>query len=121
MSIAHERGRWGEEMARIYLASCGYRVLAQRFRRAHGEVDLIVRQREYLVFVEVKTRGPRSVAFPEAAVSRRKLWRLRRVARSWLAERGWEGATTGRFDVVAVEFHGEGQGCVLRHLRDVTR
>lgn len=121
MAVSHERGRWGEEIARIYLAGSGYRILAQRFRRAGGEVDLVVRKGACLVFVEVKTRGPGSVAIPEAAVGHSKLWRLRRVARAWLAERGWEGAAGGRFDVVAVEFWGEDRGCELRHHLDVTR
>lgn len=120
MGCPHARGRWGEELAALYLAGCGYRILARRFRRGGGEIDLVARRGDSLVFVEVKTRSQGGLGVPAAAVDGRKLGRLRRVARAWLAEYGWQGAAAGRFDVVSIIWRGDGRGCELNHLHDVT-
>jgi len=57
MSANHSLGKWGEEAARQFLETCGYRCLDHRFRRPGGEIDLVMTHRQMVVFVEVKTRG----------------------------------------------------------------
>lgn len=82
----HELGRRGEALAAQALRRQGYKVLYRNFRpkRGGGEIDLVCRQGETLVFVEVKTR--RSVAFgrPADAVDAEKRELIRRGARAWL-------------------------------------
>ena len=106
-------------MALQFLQQCGYRCLDRRFRRPGGEIDLVLRRGDLLVFVEVKTRGPGSPAPAESWVHPRQLVRLRRLARVWLADHG--GCPSGgcRFDVVAIDFAGEEEGMMVRHLAGV--
>ncbi len=116
MSANHSLGKWGEEAARQFLETCGYRCLDHRFRRPGGEIDLVMTHRQMVVFVEVKTRGPRCPVPPEAWVTRAQLQRLRRMARIWLGEHQgivWRGF---RFDVVGVYYGGDEGGSEIRHL-----
>ncbi len=119
MSKSYQLGVWGESQALSFLEMCGYSCLAQRYRRRCGELDLIVKKNSTIVFVEVKTRGPHSLAPPEAWVSAQKLSRMKQTARHWLADNGLEKGVTYRFDVIAIEFDGENDGLVLRHLTEV--
>jgi putative endonuclease len=116
MNDGHSLGRWGEDAACRFLESCGFRCLDRRFRRPGGEIDLVMTRAGLVVFVEVKTRGPRATAGPEAWVSRRQLARLRSVARIWIAENREVRARGYRFDVVAVVHGGDERGCEIRHL-----
>jgi len=112
-------GRLGEELARLHLEACGFRPVALRHRTRHGEIDLVARRDDLLVFVEVKTRRGDRCGRPEEAVTPAKLARLRRLAAAFLAERGGDGCRRFRFDVVAVTFAGEGRGCRVEHFAGV--
>ncbi len=99
---AQARGRFGEnEAARWYLRR-GYEVVARNWRCSAGEVDLILRSPEIVVFCEVKARASNEFGGPEGAVNWSKQRRLRRLAAMWLAEVRPVGAITVRFDVAAV-------------------
>lgn len=100
-----ELGRAGEAAARAYLEQRGLVILAENFTCAAGEIDLIGREGETLVFVEVKTR--RSLAFgpPQLAVHRKKQQQIARAAQWYLAARRLH-AVACRFDVLAVTFPG---------------
>lgn len=66
------RGALGERAARKHLQRCGLKFLTSNFRSARGEIDLIFRDRDCLVFVEVKTRSSEDWTRPAAAVDARK-------------------------------------------------
>ena len=119
MSRNHQLGLWGESQALSYLEFCGFTCLQQRYRRQCGELDLIVRRENLILFVEVKTRGPRSLAPAESWVTQQKLARMRQTARHWLVDNRPAGPCDFRFDVIAIEFHGENMGVELRHLPGV--
>nr|WP_279343387.1 YraN family protein [Fundidesulfovibrio terrae] len=94
-------GRDGEEAAARLLGSLGLRILERNFRCRQGEVDLICRQGDTLVFVEVKTRAEGSLASGTDAVDRRKRSRIVKAASQYLsAKELW--STSCRFDVVSV-------------------
>ncbi|MGQ0723299.1 MAG: YraN family protein [Candidatus Eiseniibacteriota bacterium] len=112
MKTAPERGRWAEDVACRHLLSLGFRLEARNVRLAGGEVDLVLREGETLVFVEVKARGARGTA--AGAVSADKRRRLSRAAAAWAARRGLPRGGL-RFDVVTVE--GRGSDCSLQHVR----
>jgi len=107
-------GRLGEELARVYLAACGFCCLAAGHRTRFGEIDLIVRRGGLVAFVEVKTRRGEGWGTPAAAVDRRKLARLRRLAAAWRQENAGVGADF-RFDVVGITLLGDGRGCRIEH------
>jgi putative endonuclease len=108
-------GRWGEAIARSFLERCGYRCLATRYRCPGGEIDIVMEGGDLLLFVEVKTRGRNMAGSPEEAVATAQLQRLRRAARYYLWRHPPVTDRYLRFDVVAIEFGGEAQGCSLRH------
>ena len=94
-------GPRGEEAAAAFLGARGYAVLERGYRGAGGEIDLVVRRGNCVVFVEVKSSGERGMGHPEARVGRAKQARLVRAARHY-RERHREADLEYRFDVVAV-------------------
>ncbi len=119
MKNGHALGRWGEQMALNYLEQCGHVCLARQMRRPGGEIDLVTEFEGSIIFVEVKTRGRGACASPEVWVDSRKLHRMRQVARYWIAENRDRRPLGYRFDVVAIEFKGEGDGLDVRHFAGV--
>lgn len=108
----HDLGRLGEELAARYLEACGCEVVARNWRCPQGEVDIVARDDEAVILVEVKTRRSRS-ALPEIAVDERKRERYRRLCLRYLAEHPDLPAL--RFDVVAVTVPGP-HDARIRHL-----
>lgn len=97
-------GRRGEEAAADFLVAKGYELVQRSYRGGGGEIDLVLRDGECLVFVEVKTvEGGAGDERPEERVDRAKRRRLTAAARAYMAARDGEA----RFDVVAVELAGE--------------
>ena len=98
-------GRWGEDRAATEYRRLGYEVIDRNWRHRLGEIDLIVRRDDVIVFCEVKTRRSDRYGVPGAAVTSSKQLRLRRLAAAWLAEqrmRGVDMRCDVRFDVVAI-------------------
>lgn len=96
------RTAWfGELLATVWLRLKGYRIVERNWRCKLGELDLVCRRGDLLVFVEVRTRRGGSAGSPEASVDRRKQDQVARVARAYLARRCAD-ADRMRFDVVAV-------------------
>ena len=91
-------GAWGEAKAAEYLRNKGYKLVAAGYRCRFGELDLIVADRHFLVFVEVKLRKTADFAAAREFVDRRKQDRLRITASIYLSE----NPTTlqPRFDVI---------------------
>jgi putative endonuclease len=101
MDRRRETGRRGEEAAAHYLAARGCRILHRNWRCRMGELDIVAEDGETIVFVEVRTRAPRS-RFGTAAesVDARKRRKLTSLAQLYLAMTGRQGAPV-RFDVIA--------------------
>ena len=95
------RGRWGEDLAAREYRRRGYEVLDRNWRTSNGELDLVVRSADTVVFCEVKTRRTAAFGGPASAVDRRKQLRIRRLAGAWLAAHHVRGVPV-RFDVVAI-------------------
>ena len=77
-------GEQGEEYAVELLKKKGYKIIERNFRTKFGEVDIVARLGDRLVFVEVKTRWSKKFGLPEEAVTPRKLAKIRRVAQYFL-------------------------------------
>ena len=93
-------GAWGEGLAAEYLRKKRYKILASGYRCRFGEIDLIVSDRKYLVFVEVKLRKSPRFAKALEYVDRRKQDKLRTTAQLYLAEN--PTALQPRFDVIEI-------------------
>ena len=94
-------GAYGERLAERHLVAQGLVVLARNWRCAEGEVDLILRDGENVVFCEVKTRRGDAYGTPAEAIGPVKVRRLRRLAVLWLTQSGVRPQEV-RFDVVSV-------------------
>jgi putative endonuclease len=102
MTVARQQfGLFGEDAACDALAARGYEVIARRYRTRAGELDIVARDGDYLVFVEVKARQTRSFGDPEEAVTDAKQQKMVRMATDYLTRHGI-GDVPCRFDVVAV-------------------
>jgi len=91
----------GENLACDALARRGYAILARRYRTRVGEIDIVAKDGDTLVFVEVKTRTSEDFGIPAEAVTWRKQRRIVTMARWYLTEKGLHGCLC-RFDVVTV-------------------
>lgn len=103
-----EAGKKAEDRAAEHLQARGWTIVERNFRAKVGEIDLVMRDGEEIVFVEVRARAARGFGGAAASVDASKQRKLVRAARLWLAARGWQGPC--RFDVVAID------GGVLEHL-----
>jgi putative endonuclease len=111
----HELGRLGERLAREHLERLGYTIVTRNYRTRFGELDIIARDRDALVFVEVKTR--RVGASPLEFVSPRKQAQVRSMAGSYLRATADRPFTPElRFDAIGVSIDGQGRLAELEHL-----
>ncbi len=99
-----EAGAQAEERAARYLQDRGLRPVASNVRRPWGELDLIMREDDTVVFVEVRMRSRGDYGGGLESIDRRKRGRLRRMAETWMQEQQWDGPA--RFDVVALDGDG---------------
>ena len=108
-------GRWGEQQAAQYLESHGYKVLDRNWRCRRGEIDLVAKEGDVLVFVEVKTRRGRDYGTPEEALTRHKVKRLLELGQRYMLERDIEDVDW-RVDLVAVELDKQGKLLRFEHV-----
>ena len=101
-------------MAAEYLAGKGYEVLERNYRYGRAEIDLIVKKKNWLVFVEVKTRSCSDFGFPEEFVDRVKEELILMAAENYIHKINWEGNV--RYDIVSVL--GVGVGREIVHFED---
>jgi putative endonuclease len=107
-------GRYGEQLAARYLTDCGLEVIDRNWRCEHGEIDLVARDGDCVVFCEVKTRRTERFGAPVEAVHAAKAARLRRLASAWLLAHD-ERAVRVRIDVVGV-LRPRGGPALVRHV-----
>ena len=114
-SFNKEVGRRGEQAAADYLVKKGWEVIARNFAIRYGEIDLVCRDGEVTVFVEVKTKKGLAFGRPEEMFTRGKYERVKRMAEAYL-----EGKEVPcRIDMVAVELGAEGEVEEIRHYENV--
>jgi putative endonuclease len=99
-------GKTGEELAVAELERRGYAIVARRYRTKHGEIDIVARDGETMVFVEVKARATAEFGTAAEAVTRRKQRQLALMATDYVARNHITNSAC-RFDVVAIDGTGE--------------
>ena len=110
-----KRGEQGESTAVDYLQKKGYRILERNFRYERGEIDIVAKDHNELVFVEVKARHSKLFGDPEESITEAKCRQLWKVAEGYLFKHDLEDQHC-RFDVVAIEY--QNNVPVVRHLID---
>ena len=111
-----ERGRLGEGIALEFLKNKGYIAVAENFRSRFGEIDLIVKDSEFLVFVEVKLRKNAAFAHAREYVGYHKQRKIRATANLWLMSR--QTKLQPRFDVIEVYMQDEAAVPQIVHIEN---
>ena len=112
------QGAAGEAEAARFLEQAGYQILERNYRTRAGEIDLIARKGNLLVFVEVKMRSSEAFGRPEEAIDSRKQKKIIEIAQVYLAEHPC-AAQDIRFDVIALTSRGAGRH--IEHFEDAFR
>ncbi len=103
-----------EDLAARWLQGRGMRLLARNFRAKTGEIDIIARDREHLVFLEVRARSNRNFSSAAGSVDRRKQQRIVRTAQLFLQRHSELARMPCRFDVIAFEPRQSGDSLAIR-------
>ncbi len=96
-----QKGDTGEEIAAKFLQEKGYTIVEKNYRYGHGEIDIIARHKNYLVFVEVKLRWNLQFGLPEEGITRGKVNQVRKTAEAYLYEKKINTQDC-RFDMIAI-------------------
>jgi len=94
-------GKLGEDVAARFLTRRGWQILKRNYRTRWGEIDIVARDKDSFVFVEVKSSRFPFSSFPQESITRRKQLQISKMALSYLKHFGLIGVKA-RFDVVAV-------------------
>jgi putative endonuclease len=109
-------GNFGESAAAAHLQRQGYTLLERQWVCSVGELDLVARQAEELVFVEVRTRRGAAYGSAEESVTAAKQARLIALAYAYLEAHGLTDTCAWRIDVIAIELDRAGRICRLNHI-----
>lgn len=101
MSDKIKTGNKGEELAANFLVERGYEIVARNYRYKHAEIDIIARLKNFLVFVEVKTRSSNAFGEPEYFVNNRKAGKIMEGAEQFMIDHQYHGNI--RFDIVSIK------------------
>ena len=113
---SYKLGIKGEEAACRYLEQKGFQIIERNFHSQQGEIDLIGRDQQYLVFIEVKAYSFRSLTSPLYAIRKSKRDSIIHAARSYLYQKKLK-APLCRFDVIAIYRKLSGQ-TVIDHIKN---
>jgi putative endonuclease len=113
-------GDRGENLALKKLKSSGYRILGRNFKSKFGEIDIIAKEGDVLVFIEVKTRWSQKFGRPEEAITP---WKIQKIIKAGQYYKLLHPETPEamRLDVVAVDLSSEGKLKEIRLIKNVTR
>lgn len=114
MVSQRETGEIAEGIAQQYLLNKGYKIITTNWYFGHFELDIIARDGDELVVVEVKSRNGIRYEHPSEAITNAKIKRIVEAADAFLQEYDWNLET--RFDVITVIFTGE--DFELEHFKD---
>ena len=114
MAEHNELGKLGEDLAVQYLTDKGYEILERNWRNIHKEIDIIAKEGDDLVIVEVKARQTDEYGEPDIAVTKRKQRMLIAAANAYILRNNLDMST--RFDIVSIVFK-DGEP-VIEHIED---
>lgn len=114
-----QTGNYGETLACNYLKKLGYKILERNFRIRGGEVDIVCRDKDYLVFVEVKTRYSHQFGIPSESITPWKIKALIKTAEFYIQKINW-GDQGYRLDLVSVDFTNDPEKPVIELTKDIT-
>lgn len=113
------KGNQGEDLAVEFLEKKNYQILERNFRIRGGEVDIVARDQECLVFIEVKMRNSHEFGLPEEAITPQKIHLLKRTALFYCTQHKWNNRPY-RIDALAIDASNSFFGPVISHFKNIT-
>jgi len=113
-----EVGRSGEAVAKQYLQKNGYNIIEENYKTKYSEIDLIARDKNTLVFLEVRAKSGELFGTPEESITRNKVRTLIKNANAYVARKGYN--KNYRIDVVCVVFRKDKQVRRISHYKNIT-
>jgi len=110
-------GQIGEELAANFLIEKGYEILEKNWRYSNAEIDIIAKDRDILVFIEVKTRSSDYYGAPEEFVSARQSELIFKAAQSYTEQIAYDWAI--RFDIISLLKDNTRMAFSIKHIEDV--
>lgn len=117
MAAKDDLGRHGEDLAAQFIVEAGYTVIDRNWRCPRGEIDLVARDGNDTVFIEVKTRSSTAFGHPFEAITAQKVARLKRLAKAWCEAHPYRRGVV-RIDAVSV-IASAGSTPIIEHLRRI--
>jgi putative endonuclease len=114
MADSHSLGEQGEELAAVHLKEKGYKILHRNWKSGKKELDIVAENKDFVVFVEVKTRSENFLASAQDTISREKRRLMLFAAESYLQR--YNINKDGRFDVITII--SKGQNFTIEHLEN---
>ena len=99
MAAHNELGKWGENLAAEYLQDKGYEILERDWKSGHHDLDIVAKEDDTLVVVEVKTRRNRLFGDPEEAIDYKKRMSLQSAINHYVKT---HRTNTVRFDIISI-------------------
>ena len=102
MATQQEIGEKAEKLAQEHLMRLGYKILNTNYQYGHLELDIVAKDGDELVIVEVKARSGIRYEHPSEALTNAKMKRIVEAAEGYIHDKNWEGET--RFDLITIIF-----------------
>lgn len=120
--LNYKKGKIGEQIAREYLIKKGYQIIKSNFQTRFGEIDLIVSNEGFLVFVEVKLKTGEDFGTPEEMINPKKLRQLQNTAEMFLLQEKALGANFKqyRIDAICIILNQDMSVKEIRHYENIT-
>lgn len=112
-------GNYGEHLACQYLKRQGYKILERNYRIRGGEIDIVAKEGDALVFIEVKTRWSHDFGLPVESMTSWKIRHLLKTARFYVQKIGW-GDREYRLDFVGVDFAESKENPKIELIKNIT-
>lgn len=120
MTFQSDFGQFAEQYVAQYLESKGYFLVERNYKKRWGEVDIIVKKNDILIFVEVKAANKEITGLePEVRISREKIKKVVRAARTYLAERKYTDDQEWQVDVVSIIFNKDRGVAKIKHFKNI--
>ena len=113
-------GSFGEALARDYLISKGYKILNMNFRNKFGEIDIICKKNNLLIFCEIKSRYSNSFGSPIESITCYKQKQIIKVSELYLISKKYYNFNV-RYDIIEVIFNTITSSHIINHVQDAFR
>ena len=119
-SAKRKFGDFGERIAEEYLTKKGYKVIEKNYQKPWGEIDLVAKKDNSIVFFEVKTRDKKNVEHysAESAINSDKIRKLQKICETYLLERKYGINQLWQIDVIAIAIDKEKMESTVNHIEN---